>query len=156
MAVSTVIGHYLSQTQSFTWPLTTNCIFLCFLQCKTSQFCHSTVQLSSFFGSTGSWKQDRTSPSADMVRLNVNVQFQVKPLSTGASSSRTKFFFSKMLVWTPSRCVPSLESLAQVLVKHQISSQTIKYSYKFKSNPIFFLSKIFLWTPQGAYQVWSF
>ena len=28
-----------------------------------------------------------TSPSADMVRLYVNVQFQVKPLSTGTSSS---------------------------------------------------------------------
>ena len=28
-----------------------------------------------------------------MVRLYVNVQFQVKPLSTGTSSSRTIFFF---------------------------------------------------------------
>ena len=34
-----------------------------------------------------------TSPSADMVRLYVNVQFQVKPLSTGTSSSQTKKFF---------------------------------------------------------------
>ncbi len=28
-----------------------------------------------------------TSPSADMVELNVNVQFQIKPLSTGTSLS---------------------------------------------------------------------
>ena len=33
-----------------------------------------------------------TSPSAYMVRLYVNVQFKVKPLSTGTSSSRTKKF----------------------------------------------------------------
>ena len=44
----------------------------------------------------------QTSPSTDMVRLYVNVQFQVKPLSTGTISSRNKiFFFSKILVWTP-------------------------------------------------------
>ena len=35
-------------------------------------------------------KNAKTSPSADMVRLYVNVQFQVKPLSTGTSSSQTK------------------------------------------------------------------
>ena len=52
-----------------------------------------------------------------MVRQYVNVQFQVKPLSTGTSSSRTKYDFSKMLAWTPPRCVPSLESLAQVKFK---------------------------------------
>ena len=43
-------------------------------------------------GPTGILNQ--TSPSADMVRLYVNVQFQVKPLSTGTSSSRTKKIFS--------------------------------------------------------------
>ena len=42
-----------------------------------------------------------TSPSADMVRLNVNVQFQVKPLSAGTSSSRTHFFFQKNLYGPP-------------------------------------------------------
>jgi len=36
-----------------------------------------------------------TSPSADMVRLYINVQFQVNPLSTGTSSSRTKKNFPK-------------------------------------------------------------
>ena len=34
-----------------------------------------------------------TSPSADMVRLYVNVQFQVTPLSTGTSSSRSQKLF---------------------------------------------------------------
>ena len=59
-----------------------------------------------------------TSPSAYMVRLYVNVQFQVKPLSTGISSSRTKkFFWQKMIVWTPSRCVPSCKSLGPLQVK---------------------------------------
>ena len=33
--------------------------------------------------------QLETSPSADVVRLYVNVQVQVKALSTGTSSSRT-------------------------------------------------------------------
>ena len=55
-----------------------------------------------------------TSPSADMVRLYVNVQFQVKPLSTGISSSRTKKNSSKNACIDHTRYVPSLESLAQV------------------------------------------
>ena len=46
--------------------------------------------------------------------IYLNVQFQVEPLITGISSSQTKFVLSKMLVWTPTRCVPSLESVAQV------------------------------------------
>ena len=54
-----------------------------------------------------------------MVRLYVNVQFQVKPLSTGTRSSRTQQFFLKNAFmdpqgfYGPPRCVPSLESLAQ-------------------------------------------
>jgi len=36
---------------------------------------------------------DYISPSADMVRLYVNVQFQVKPLNTGTGSSQTKKIF---------------------------------------------------------------
>ena len=42
-----------------------------------------------------------------------------------------------MIQLTPLRCVPSFKSLAQVLAdicKCQITSQTIKYRYKFKSN----------------------
>ena len=45
-----------------------------------------------------------TSPSADMVRLYVNFQFQVKPLSTGTSSSRTKKNSPKMLYGPPKVC----------------------------------------------------
>ena len=46
--------------------------------------------------------QINTSPSADMIRLYVNVQFQVKPLSTGTSSSQTKKKFpQKCLYGTP-------------------------------------------------------
>ena len=52
-----------------------------------------------------------------MVQLYVNDQCQVKPLSTGRSSSRT--IFLKILVWTPPRCVPSLESIAQLYVKKE-------------------------------------
>ena len=59
-------------------------------------------------------KNIQTSPSAYMVRLYVNVQFQVKPLSTGISSSRTKKKSSKNACMDPPRYVPSLESLAQV------------------------------------------
>ena len=47
-----------------------------------------------------------------MVRLYVNVQFKVKPLSTGIS--RTKKNLQKMFGWTTPTCVQSLESLAQV------------------------------------------
>ena len=53
-------------------------------------------------------------PSADMVRLCVNIQFQVKPLSTGTRLSQTKIIFFKNACVDPPRCVPSLESLAQV------------------------------------------
>ena len=42
-----------------------------------------------------------TSPSADMVRLYVNVQFQVKPLSTGTSSSRTQKKISPKRLYEP-------------------------------------------------------
>ena len=42
-----------------------------------------------------------TSPSADMVQLCVNVQFQVKPLSTGTSSSQTQKKFSKNVCMVP-------------------------------------------------------
>ena len=47
-----------------------------------------------------------------------------------------------MLQLTLLRCVPSFKSLAQVWAKHKISSQTIKYRYKFKSNPNVFLQKM--------------
>ena len=40
---------------------------------------------------------EETSPSADMVRLYVNVQFQVKRLSTGTSSGQTKKIPQKFL-----------------------------------------------------------
>ena len=46
-------------------------------------------------------KQKQTSPSAYMVQLYVNVQFQVKPLTTGTSSSQTKFFSQKCLYGAP-------------------------------------------------------
>ena len=59
-------------------------------------------------------KINNTSLSADMVWLYVNVQFQVKPLIIGASLSQTKKKFSKNVCMDPPRCVPSLESLAQV------------------------------------------
>ena len=59
-------------------------------------------------------KNIQTSPSAYMVRLYVNVQFQVKPLSTGTSSSQTKKSFLKNTSMAPPRCVPSLESIARV------------------------------------------
>ena len=39
--------------------------------------------------------------------------------------------------------------------KCSISSQTIKYRYKFKSNQKKILPKMLAWTPQGMYQVWS-
>ena len=58
--------------------------------------------------------QINTSPSADMIRLYVNVQFQVKPLITGTSLSRTKKNSPKMFGWTTPTCVQSLESLALV------------------------------------------
>ena len=48
-----------------------------------------------------------------MVRQYVNVQFQVKPLSTGTSSSQTKKNFLKNTSMCPPRCVPSLESIAR-------------------------------------------
>ena len=59
-------------------------------------------------------KVSRRSPSADMVQLYVKFQFQVKPLSTGISSSRTKKNSSKNACMDPPRYVLSLESLAQV------------------------------------------
>ena len=50
-------------------------------------------------------RTEKTSPSAYMVRLYVNVQFQVKPLSTGISSSRTKKkIFQKCLHGPPKVC----------------------------------------------------
>ena len=42
-----------------------------------------------------------TSPSADVVQLYVNVQFKVKPLCTGTSSSRTNFFSFKNACMDP-------------------------------------------------------
>ena len=94
-----------------------------------------------------------------MVRLYVNVQFQVKQLSTGTSSSRTKKKIpQKILELIPPRCVPSFKSLAQVfadICKCPISSQTIKYRYKFKSNQQKFPQKFLNWSPQGVYQVSS-
>ena len=41
-----------------------------------------------------------------MVRLGVEIKVQ--------SSSQTKFFLQKILVWTHQRSVPSLEPIAQV------------------------------------------
>ena len=73
----------------------------------------------------------KTSSSADMVRLYVNVQFQVKPLSTGTSSSQTKkFFLQKMLERTLSKCVPSFKSLAQVKVKKEQQEEEEQYYIK--------------------------
>ena len=64
-----------------------------------------------------------------MVCLYVNVKFQVKPLITGTSSSQTKnSFSSKMLAWTLPRCVPSLESLAQIKFKNQAKFGKGSYS----------------------------
>ena len=57
-------------------------------------------------------KKEKTSPSADMVRLYVNVQFKVKPLSTGTSSSRTKKKAPKKLEWTPPKFGVSSTSLS--------------------------------------------
>ena len=66
-----------------------------------------------------------------MVRLYVNVQFKVKPLSAGTSSSRTKkFFLQKMLEWTPSKCEPSFKSLAQVKVKKEQQEEEEQYYIK--------------------------
>ena len=49
-----------------------------------------------------------------MVRLYVNVQFQVKPLSAGTSSSQTKKKNSqKLLQLTPLMYVPNLLILAK-------------------------------------------
>ena len=39
--------------------------------------------------------------------------------------------------------------------KCPISSQTIKYRYKFKSNQKKYSPKMFVWTPQGVCQIWS-
>ena len=39
--------------------------------------------------------------------------------------------------------------------KCPISSQTIEYRYKFKSNQKTILPKMLAWTSQGMYQVWS-
>ena len=49
-----------------------------------------------------------TSPSADMVRLGVKIKVQ------SSIVSRTKKKSKKMFELTPSRCVPSFKSLAQV------------------------------------------
>ena len=78
------------------------------------------------------WLNSFTSPSADMVRLGVKVQVQ------SSSSSRTQFFFQKILELAPLRCVPSFKSLAQVWAKHPSSSHIIKYRYKFKLKHFFF------------------
>ena len=76
-----------------------------------------------------------------MVRLFVNVQFIFKPLSTSTSSSRTKkFFWQKMLVWTP-QGVYQVWSLLADICKCPVSSQTIKYRYKCKSNQKILLAK---------------
>ncbi len=67
------------------------------------------------FERAGIMNLKKTSPSAYMVRLYLNVQFQVKPLSTGTSSSQTKKKKTqKMFGWTTPTCVQSLESVAQV------------------------------------------
>ena len=48
---------------------------------------------------------NNTSPSADMVRLYVNVQFQVKPLSTDTcSSQKKKKILQKCLYGPPKVC----------------------------------------------------
>ena len=55
-------------------------------------------------------------------------------------------------------CVLSLKSLSQVFVdiyECPISSQTIKYRYKFKSNQKKIPQKSLNGPPQGACQVWS-
>jgi len=79
-------------------------------------------------------KINRNKPECVYGSTEYKCSISSKTIKYRCKFKSNQIFFSKMLVWTPSRCVPSLESLAQVLVKHQISSQTIKYRYKFKSN----------------------
>ena len=57
-----------------------------------------------------------TSPSADMVRLGVQIKVHVQVEQKN----------QKKIELTPSWCIPSFKSLAQVWGKHPISSQTIK------------------------------
>ena len=55
------------------------------------QFLHDFLsELKQFYRVYNATKVTTTSSSADMVRLYVNAQFQVKPLITGTSSNRTK------------------------------------------------------------------
>ena len=80
-----------------------------------------------------------------MVRLYVNVQFQVKPLSTGTSSSRTKKKFQKCLDGQPQRVckVWSLYHKSKLNIQFQVkplitctsSSQTKKFPKKSLIDP---------------------
>ena len=68
------------------------------------------------------------------MEVYLNVQFQVEP----------KKISPKILELIPPRCVPSFKSLSKVfadICKCPISSQTIKYRYKFKSNQKILLTK---------------
>ena len=72
--------------------------------------------------------------------------------------SNPKTFPQKILELIPHTCVQSFKSLAQVLAdicKCPISSQTIKYRYKFKSNQKKLPQKFLSCSPLGVCQVAS-
>ena len=100
-------------------------------------------------------KKNRTSSSADMVRLHVNVQFQVKSLSTGKSSSQTKKKFPKnSCIDTPKACakfsrLQQKYLLIYVNVRFQVKPLCTGTSSSQRKNP----QKFFKWCTQSVCQI---
>ena len=95
----------------------------------------------------------KTSTSADMVWLYVNVPFQVKPLSW----SWPKKIFSQKILLFPPRCVPSFKSLAQVLkyVNVQFQFKPLSAVTSLSQTPKKVPKKFLNWSTQGVCQVSS-
>ena len=85
-----------------------------------------------------------------MTKLRVNSSLQLE----------LKLFDFRFRDWNSSSCQKKCFNKPQcrfgsTVCKCPISSQTIKYRYKFKSDQIFFGQKCLYGPLQGVYQVWS-